>query len=98
MTEESGVCPECHHEFKPSVGHCRGGQYGGCCRSFRSARDADSHRIGTFTADGPTGLRRCLTEQELVALGWQQEGHYWVSPRTRADRDRIAQHRKEHYA
>lgn len=73
------TCSICGQRFLPTVGHCSGGRWGGCCRSFRSGRDGDDHRIGDFN----DGSRRCMTDDELRERGWVQEPDgYWISART----------------
>lgn len=52
------VCPECGETYSPKGGgHCRGGAYGGCCRTFASDGAADAHRRGPYS---PDGLRHCV--------------------------------------
>ena len=50
------TCPECAASYPGSGGgHCRGGRYGGCCRTFTSDSSFDAHRIGRHGVD-----RGCL--------------------------------------
>lgn len=81
------TCPDCGLEYLPSPGHCRGGRYGGCCRSFRTGADFDEHQVGRYEPHE----RRCLTDEELIEAGWMQVdaegdvpsvigGHFWLSP------------------
>ena len=70
-------CDICGQAFKPSVGHCRGGKWEGCCRSFVSNKGGDAHRVGKFG----DGSRRCMTDEELNEKGWIRDSHgYWSSP------------------
>lgn len=70
------TCPDCGQTYRPEAGHCRAGRYGGCCRSFANvARGEDPHRSGDYS----TG-RRCMTDAELLAAGWELDGHYWRTP------------------
>lgn len=73
------TCPECDGRFSGadrSGGHCRGGAYGGCCKSFRSLGGFDKHRVGPFDGD-----RRCLTADELAAAGWSvDDDGLWRMP------------------
>lgn len=51
-------CPECGARYSPNGGgHCRGGAYGGCCRTFSSDAAADAHRKGPY---GVPGGRYCV--------------------------------------
>lgn len=72
------VCLDCGGRFSGSDragGHCRGGKYGGCCKSFRSLGGFDKHRTG------PHEDRRCLTSEELLAKGWTCDGDsIWRMP------------------
>ena len=74
-------CPDCDRKFNGSDrsgGHCRGGGYGGCCESFRSLGGFDKHRTGPHE---PTGQRRCLTPDEMIAKGWTvDDNHTWRMP------------------
>lgn len=80
-------CDDCRRPFKANAGHCRGGRYGGCCKSFASGVDFDLHRTGDF---GIPGDRRCLTSEEMLKIGWILEDEYfWRSPRSQKNRDRV---------
>jgi hypothetical protein len=69
-------CPECGASYSPNGGgHCRGGKYGGCCRTFTSDSSGDKHRVGPYD---PPGSRRCLTLDELLADGWRETPHGWT--------------------
>lgn len=71
------TCPECGIEYSPNGGgHCRGGAYGGCCRTFTSDSSADAHRIGPH--DRRDGIRRCLTDEEMV-LPWRLTPRGWTN-------------------
>lgn len=62
--------------FGAVSGHCRGGEYGGCCRSFASKGGFERHRTGRHGVD-----RRCLTDAEMFEAGWtQREDGWWVVP------------------
>ena len=80
------TCPECGQTYRASGGHCRGGRYGGCCRSFAGTapRTHDPHLTGGYD----DGTRRCKTDAELLDEGWQREQHMWVSPLTQRNRAR----------
>lgn len=81
------VCTDCGQVYKAIAGHCRGGRWGGCCRSFYANRDFDAHRSGAFTP----AARRCLSDTELGDRGWQHLGVFWASPGTvRAVQDAAA--------
>jgi hypothetical protein len=59
------TCNICNQEYSPNGGgHCRGGAYGGCCRTFSSDAAGDRHRIGPYD---PPSMRRCMTDEEMVA-------------------------------
>ena len=72
-------CPDCDRKFNGSDrsgGHCRGGKFGGCCKSFRSLSGFDKHRTGPYD-----GERRCLTADELAAKGWTcDDNNTWRMP------------------
>lgn len=75
---ETYFCTLCGQRFKPSIGHCSGKPWGGCCSSFDTERTADAHRIGEYD----DGSRRCMTVEERHAKGWYQtEEGYWRSPK-----------------
>lgn len=78
------MCPECGQEFAAKGGgHCRGGAYGGCCRTFTSNAAADKHRIGEFSVD-----RRCVADMDddwrpgrdgaLVRVPWRLTPRGWT--------------------
>lgn len=79
------ACPDCQRQYRAVAGHCRGGKYGGCCRSFRGTKDFDAHRVGAFH----DGSRRCLTDAEMLDKGWIQTDGLWASPYTQADALRV---------
>ena len=66
------ACPECGSTVLGAGGHCRGGEYGGCCQSFSSNTIGDRHQIGHFSppAKGVYVPRRCMTTEEMTAKGW----------------------------
>jgi hypothetical protein len=72
-------CPECGQQYSGSGGgHCRGGRYGGCCRTFTSDTAASAHRVGPYH---PRGLRRCLDLPS--SEGWRETSRGWTnSPET----------------
>lgn len=70
------TCPDCHQTYHPKSGHCRGGKYGGCCKSFHASADFDLHRTGSADA------RRCRTTDELTESKWQQIDGRWTSPQS----------------
>lgn len=72
------TCPDCGHTFNTGVGHCRGGRWGGCCRSFNSHRDGDAHQ-----RDG-----RCRTDADLTAAGWVEADGWWTSAASRLSAER----------
>ena len=73
-------CPDCDRTFNgsdSSGGHCRGGGYGGCCKSFTSLSGFDKHRTGRYEPDE----RRCRTSDELLAKGWTvDDNNTWRTP------------------
>lgn len=83
----ANTCPDCGQTYLPEAGHCRGGRWGGCCRSF--ANNARNHDDPHRTGDHNT-TRRCMTDSELLAAGWEQAGHLWVSPAGVRSRTAIA--------
>lgn len=48
---------------------------GACKQYFRSVTAFEKHRVGTFR---PLA-RRCLDASEMLALGMQLRGSYWIS-------------------
>lgn len=47
------TCPECGAEYsRNGGGHCRGGVYGGCCRTFVSDAAATAHFKGPHDPPG----------------------------------------------
>lgn len=78
------TCPDCHTAYLRNAGHCRGGRYAGCCKSWRTGSDFDAHRTG----DIATGTRRCLTTDELLTAGWEYRDGLWTSPKSLADAER----------
>lgn len=49
------VCPECGAVYSGNGGgHCRGGPYKGCCRTFTSDAAAAAHLVGPYSD------RRCV--------------------------------------
>ncbi len=77
----ANACPDCGQGYRSGAGHCRGGKYGGCCRSFRGTLDFDRHRTGPHD-----GARRCRTDAELLDAHWVKTDYplpdLWASPRT----------------
>jgi hypothetical protein len=73
------TCSQCGRMFNGSDrsgGHCVGGKFGGCCKSFRSLGGFDKHRTGPYD-----GERRCLTSGELTAKGWTcDDNNTWRMP------------------
>ncbi len=64
-------CPDCGERYSgtdASGGHCRGGVYGGCCRTFASDAAADAHR----PVGGP-----CL--DVATAPGWRLTARGWTN-------------------
>lgn len=45
-----------------------------CGDLFNSESAFDRHRVGEFAGLGGTSSRRCLTEAELLAIGWSRNG------------------------
>lgn len=68
--ETKATCPECGVVFSvKNGGHCRGGVYGGCCRTFSSDFSFTAHR------KGPWDQRYCVPvdstqEWRHGRLGW----------------------------
>jgi hypothetical protein len=49
---KKSACPECGAVYRArSGGHCRGGRYGGCCRTFASDNVGDAHRKGPYSGE-----------------------------------------------
>jgi len=73
-------------------GHCRGGIYGGCDRTFRTDSAANAHRVGPHH---PRGLRRCLTDEEMAEAGWRLTDRGWTNEpeMDSALKDRLKGHR-----
>lgn len=68
-------CPECAERFPiNSGGHCRGGAYGGCCKTFRSDAAYAAHRIG------PYGDRHCI--DVTATAGWRATDRGWTNQAT----------------
>jgi hypothetical protein len=64
-----------------------------CGEDFGSLSGFDAHRVGKYEyrwspeQDG----RRCLDEEELLALRWHRDMHgRWRTPITKEDRERLA--------
>jgi len=84
------TCNICGQQYSPKGGgHCRGGAYGGCCRTFSSDRAGDKHRVGPYD---PPGLRRCLTDEEMATLTrkdgtiiWRLTNRGWTNEPPRPD-------------
>lgn len=55
----------------------------GCGLLFTSVREFDRHRVGTYARPGEwRGLRRCLTQPELIERGWRPNAAgYWMKVR-----------------
>ena len=71
------ICPECGAVYSwRGGGHCRGGEYGGCCQTFRNDTAADAHRVGPHD---PKGLRRCLASEEMLDAGWRLTDRGWTN-------------------
>lgn len=80
------TCGDCGSRYRPTVGHCRGGVYDGCCSSFGDMLSADRHRVGSLS----DGTRRCLTVAERLGAGWVQDEHgVWSHPRAAAAAARV---------
>lgn len=72
---ECQVCKRMFNGSDRSGGHCKGGRFGGCCKSFRSLTGFDKHRTG------PYENRRCRTDEELLAKGWTVDANNtWRMP------------------
>lgn len=71
------MCPECGQTYSGNGGgHCRGGAYGGCCRTFTGDTAAAKHRTGPYN---PHRARRCLTDAELLDAGWRETQRGWTN-------------------
>jgi len=69
------MCAECGARFSPKGGgHCRGGRFKGCCKTFTSDSSGDKHRVGDYN----DGARRCLTTEEMLAKGWRETPRGWT--------------------
>ena len=80
------TCPECAAVYSPNGGgHCRGGPYGGCCRTFTSDSAADAHM------KGPYDNRCCVDmDDDWTVKGrkvvWRETARGWTnSPPMDAD-------------
>ena len=63
-------CPECGQMYPPKGGgHCRGGAYGGCCRTFTSNSAFADHKHGT--------RRTCL--DVTAEDGWRETPRGWTN-------------------
>lgn len=71
----SARCPECGESYPGGRqgGHCRGGEYGGCCLTFSSDSAFDHHRTGPFA---PDGQRRCA--DVTVDPAWRLTRRGWT--------------------
>lgn len=73
-------CPECGARYSPNGGgHCRGGKYNGCCRTFTSDAAADAHRKGEYGVD-----RHCVDfDNDYTATGrkveWRETPRGWTN-------------------
>lgn len=65
------TCPTCRVHYPANGGgHCRGGEYGGCCRTFTSDSSFAAHRTG------PPSHRTCL--DVTTAEKWRETPHGWT--------------------
>ena len=71
----TSTCPECGTTYRAkSGGHCRGGAYGGCCRTYSSDSAAAAH------IRGPASDRSCASmdddhDTKGNPIAWRQN-HY----------------------
>jgi hypothetical protein len=69
-------CPECGQTYSPKGGgHCRGGAYGGCCRTFTSDAAGDFHKVGPYE---PRGSRVCVDVDDDWRV--KRDGTRWKVP------------------
>lgn len=67
------TCPECGQTYSGNGGgHCRGGDYGGCCRTFTSDAAAAAHMVGPYSA------RRCVDVDNDIRT--RKDGTTWRVP------------------
>ena len=62
---------------------------GGCGQQFGGLSTFDRHRVGSFTDEHPHYGRRCLTADELRALGFELRAGIWKSPMSQELIDRL---------
>ena len=64
------TCTACGNDQKGSWHHCSG-----CHLTFPQSAGFDRHKVGKFEnrATGQPNTRRCLTVEEMVDDGWQQD-------------------------
>lgn len=56
-------------------------QCAGCGGHFRTVGRFDAHRVGRHGVEAGPTRRRCLTTDEMLALGWRLNGlGAWVAP------------------
>ena len=68
------LCPDCQViSTSERACHCRGGKYGGCCRTLTGIGAFDRHHVSD---DSPRG-KRCLTDDELAAAGLETDPRGW---------------------
>jgi hypothetical protein len=78
------TCPDCNQTYRATAGHCRGGRFGGCCKSWGTQRAHERHRIGNYD----DGSRRCMTTEEMVEAGWAERDGRWYHPTAVKDWER----------
>lgn len=75
----ANTCQICAATFRPTAGHCTGGVFGGCCRSFASTGGFDRHR--RFGVKGDWETRYCAPDAVLLAEGWARDASgFWHVP------------------
>lgn len=53
--------------------HCRGGRFGGCCRTYHGLTAFDRHHPSDDSKRG----RTCMTAGALTAAGWTTDDNGW---------------------
>lgn len=74
------TCRYCGDAYGNGGGHCQGGKWGGCCRSFASQAAFDDHRVGPYD-----GTRSCLPVHRLE--GWRLTHKGWTNAKPMTPED-----------
>jgi hypothetical protein len=65
-TGYADTCNQGHRHWRANRGHCKV-----CHQTFANDDTSERHRVGPH--DSREGIRRCLTTDELLALGWTND-------------------------